>query len=717
MVSSSSSSAISTVFNATSSNSSFESMVRMLGYGVASLLVASYLWYSNRQNNNNGNNNGKQPTTVPKEYFKLPKSVNIHVLNDVDEADKLLYDLYNSILTALGLPLVNIDEAIISNTSDESSTTSSTSSTTANTTNNNSSSSTSSTSSPAIKRLDETGLSIEATDKVVLGLDAEWAHDHLPSGAGSSQKSPRVALIQISTATDAYLLQMTQMSRIPKSLIAILTDPRILKVGVAINQDATTIFKNFNILTKGCVDLVPLARLTNYAGNGLASLAYSTLNGCNLDKNHLVRCSHWELATLSAEQIHYAACDAWISLAIYTQMLQTYRRNRALSCPDEPTPSSMDFCRSFINANFKIRDSKSGDSSDKNSSGNGHSKSAGKNNQKGMSKSSMNFGRDDRVLYDNCPLYGPDGTLLCNVSKKKVQWYLERNLGVITCENPLSIKLTFTPKGNGHADDAYYLSHKENRCVVCGTTKKILRHSIVPHSYRQYLPVEIKSHSSHDVVILCSECHFTMNKRLHFMKLVIADQYNVPFENTSSVIIDKDLLRMSKHAIVLFGHYFKETSKLKVEIQNEEEEEEEKEKENGNDDENQGNESDEKENEGKRSSSSNSCKSKCNSNKNGVKRLLAKKKPNIPLEKIEHMRKEVLTYLGKEELVEEDVVRLVQSNPKHKDDSYVAHEKQVMDKVLADGDEGIKKFIRAWRRNFVETVQPKFLNEHWCIDK
>lgn len=37
---------------------------------------------------------------------------------------------------------------------------------------------------------------------------------------------------------------------------------------------------------------------------------------------------------------------------------------------------------------------------------------------------------------------------------------------------------------SGHADDAYYLADKDNKCVVCGHTGDYLRHSIVPHCYR-----------------------------------------------------------------------------------------------------------------------------------------------------------------------------------------------------------------------------------------
>ena len=48
---------------------------------------------------------------------------------------------------------------------------------------------------------------------------------------------------------------------------------------------------------------------------------------------------------------------------------------------------------------------------------------------------------------------------------------------------------------------------KENRCCVCGSAGEYLRHSVVPHCYRQYFPAPMKSHLSHDIVLMCQACH------------------------------------------------------------------------------------------------------------------------------------------------------------------------------------------------------------------
>jgi len=44
------------------------------------------------------------------------------------------------------------------------------------------------------------------------------------------------------------------------------------------------------------------------------------------------------------------------------------------------------------------------------------------------------------------------------------------------------------------------------------------------------------------------------------------------------------------------------------------------------------------------------------------------------------------------------------------------HGKLVVQKLLAAGDEEIKAFIKKWRRDFIEKMEPKFLPKGWGID-
>ncbi|KAJ2614893.1 hypothetical protein H4S08_001495 [Coemansia sp. RSA 1365] len=46
-----------------------------------------------------------------------------------------------------------------------------------------------------------------------------------------------------------------------------------------------------------------------------------------------------------------------------------------------------------------------------------------------------------------------------------------------------------------------------NNCVVCGITELLTMHHVVPRQYRQYMEEAVKSHSSHDLLPLCIDCH------------------------------------------------------------------------------------------------------------------------------------------------------------------------------------------------------------------
>lgn len=113
-----------------------------------------------------------------------------------------------------------------------------------------------------------------------------------------------------------------------------------------------------------------------------------------------------------------------------------------------------------------------------------------------------------KPIYGNCRVHHPDGALMFLCLEKRAKWYLDRNLAVVLSEDPLTIQLTFTPKGNGNIDD-YYLSKKSNSCVVCGSEdlSDLTKHHVIPIEYRKHFPLEMKSRSSHDIVVICRNHH------------------------------------------------------------------------------------------------------------------------------------------------------------------------------------------------------------------
>lgn len=145
----------------------------------------------------------------------------------------------------------------------------------------------------------------------------------------------------------------------------------------------------------------------------------------------------------------------------------------------------------------------------------------------------MNINPRVNKIYGNCRVYSPKGNLMFLCLEKKANWYLKRNLAIITKEEPLSIQLTFEPKQEGWAGDEYYLSQKFNKCVVCEEDEiaVLSKHHIVPSMYRKCMPIEVKQSSSFDIAPICLEHHFSYEKDADILKHKLAKQYNAPFHD------------------------------------------------------------------------------------------------------------------------------------------------------------------------------------------
>lgn len=110
-----------------------------------------------------------------------------------------------------------------------------------------------------------------------------------------------------------------------------------------------------------------------------------------------------------------------------------------------------------------------------------------------------------KVLYENYRMLSPNGELICMCSKKKMLWYVKREIAKLNSDQT-SFTLLFEPKGNGQEHPFYKQAHS-NKCVSCGSTKSLNRHHIVPYCYRKYFPKAIKEFSSYDILPLCIDCH------------------------------------------------------------------------------------------------------------------------------------------------------------------------------------------------------------------
>ena len=117
----------------------------------------------------------------------------------------------------------------------------------------------------------------------ILGFDTETR----PSF--TKGKANRVALLQLATASDAYLFRLCKMD-LPKNLLALLRDTKILKIGVAIKNDLALLKRLTKVDLEGFVDLQDMVQEHDIKNIGLAKMAGIVL-GVRISKSQQL--SNW----------------------------------------------------------------------------------------------------------------------------------------------------------------------------------------------------------------------------------------------------------------------------------------------------------------------------------------------------------------------------------------------------------------------------------------
>lgn len=125
-----------------------------------------------------------------------------------------------------------------------------------------------------------------------------------------------ISLLQLSTRDEAFLFRLPNTG-FNGSLTKLMTNPKVIKVGVGIRDDLRGL-KNLNsFIPKGFVELQEMAPQYGIEVLSLKNLA-GLLLGFRVSKRQ--RLSNWEAQELSEGQILYAATDAWVSLEIYNKL-------------------------------------------------------------------------------------------------------------------------------------------------------------------------------------------------------------------------------------------------------------------------------------------------------------------------------------------------------------------------------------------------------------
>uniref|UniRef100_A0A8C1F0A2 Exonuclease 3'-5' domain-containing protein 2 n=1 Tax=Cyprinus carpio carpio TaxID=630221 RepID=A0A8C1F0A2_CYPCA len=392
----------------------------------------------------------------------------------------------------------------------------------------------------------------------VLGLDCEWV--------SVKGKASAVSLLQLATFSGRCVLVRLLTFRnarlpLPEGLVGVLSDPRVLKVGVGCYEDGKRLAQDHGLTLSSTVDLRYLALRQRQAvlNNGLSlkSLAADLLN-VTLDKSLELRCSDWEADVLTREQMVYAAHDAQISVALFFHLLGM---NTAEG--DSTFVQLASCCQGLVDVPFRARYNGEGEEGERKrrsrkstvespESGDQQVPDPRRNKRKPLG---VGYSARKSPLYDNCFLHAPDGQPLCTCDKKKAKWYLEKGIGELLSEDPFVVRLLFEPSGRPDSQKDYYLTAKENVCVVCGKTDSYIRKNIVPHEYRRHFPPEMKDHNSHDILLLCTSCHAASNVHDGVLKQRLAEEHSAPqgCEEGIRLLEDADRRRVRSAARALLS--------------------------------------------------------------------------------------------------------------------------------------------------------------------
>jgi ribonuclease D len=130
-------------------------------------------------------------------------------------------------------------------------------------------------------------------------------------------KKNAVSLIQLSTGDLACLFRINKIG-IPDDLVDLLSDPSVIKAGVAVHDDIRFLKGIRRFSPGGFIDLQTMVKDFGIQSSGLKKLAAIIL-GFRISKRQQV--TDWEAEQLSEAQQIYAATDAWVCHQIYKKLL------------------------------------------------------------------------------------------------------------------------------------------------------------------------------------------------------------------------------------------------------------------------------------------------------------------------------------------------------------------------------------------------------------
>lgn len=151
-------------------------------------------------------------------------------------------------------------------------------------------------------------------EDVPVSFDLEWSFDY------KSGPYPTAVMQVCLDLNQCFIVQMSDLKKIPASLSAFLNHPKTILHGVNIKNDLRKLARDFTCfdgdkLIEKCLDL---GDFYNKVFNSkekwsLDRLAAQTLKH-RVDKSRQIRMSNWNRSPLTANQLLYASIDVYVSL-------------------------------------------------------------------------------------------------------------------------------------------------------------------------------------------------------------------------------------------------------------------------------------------------------------------------------------------------------------------------------------------------------------------
>lgn len=160
----------------------------------------------------------------------------------------------------------------------------------------------------------------DALTTSVVAFDAEWKPD---TTQGSNHP---IAVLQLAfpTSMRVYVIQMNRMRNIlPAEVRQLLLNPMVRKVGFAMATHDIAKFhrSRIRVAPSSLLDIqgycAALMGLPDRSLLGLQRAAEELLGFYGMVKDKRLSCSKWDSPELTAEQVRYAAMDAWVTLRLF----------------------------------------------------------------------------------------------------------------------------------------------------------------------------------------------------------------------------------------------------------------------------------------------------------------------------------------------------------------------------------------------------------------